>query len=150
MNDATMSQIGFFTGFSYSTFSFLGNFLSTGSRAKAADLLVRDMSILLVFDWSLSTVKKGTKLLNIPIGPLGQLGSFVNGLNPNKTLLNSNLKLLIAEGEATVSALAETYKHLNDLGSTAKGPKSFNPDFNEIKSLGGFVNGARWFLSLLR
>lgn len=152
MNDSTMSMIGFMHGLSYSTFAFTGYLLATGSQMHAANLLMRDLSVALAFEWALSTISTGASILDIPIGPLGQLGAYINGINPNSSAANNAVKLLVAEGSATVAILAEAYRDSKRIVDAAKGPTPFDPgvEFSEIQSFGGFINGARAFLTLLR
>jgi RHS repeat-associated protein len=149
LNDGNMAMLGFFSGFSYSTFSFLGYYLASGSRAEAADNLMQDLSVLLLFDWSISTLKTGAGLMGIPSGPLGQIGAFINGFNPSKAQEKRALDALKAEGGAIVELLAKTYTNGKAVDKASKGPQAFKPGFDG-KSSGGFINGARWFLSVLK
>jgi choice-of-anchor C domain-containing protein len=149
LNDGNMAMLGLFSGFSYSTFTFLGHYLASGNRAVAADRLMDELSTLLVFDWSISTASTGAGLLGIPTGPLAQIGAFVNGINPSGMQQKEALNALKREGGATIELLTKTYSQTKSVINAARGPEPFNPEFDG-KSMGGFVNGARWFLSLLR
>ncbi|TWU37529.1 tRNA nuclease WapA precursor [Novipirellula aureliae] len=146
MNDGTMAGLGFIAGFNYSTFSFVGNFLATNSMSEAADRLMNELSVLLTFHWALSTIDTAGSLLNIPTGPLGKTGAYIDGINPGGAGLA--LKYLKLEGNATISALAETYGAAKDAYGAIGGPSRFKEQ--APTSGGGFINGARTFLAILR
>lgn len=93
-NENNLALAGVVSGFSYSTFSYLGYFLQTGSQAAALDRLTRDLSILLAFEWAVSTVNKGASILNIdiPLDPLAKIGAYINGVDEPGDQLKSLLK----------------------------------------------------------
>ena len=136
--------------FSFSTFTFLGYFLlATGSKVSAFDRLVNDLSNLLVFDWSISTSLKGAGILKIPTKPLGVVGTFINGYNPEGRASSAG-RTLIKELDEEAGFILSLLKGLDGIAKTGRGPADFDPTFDprEVTKAGGFINGVRAFFSL--
>lgn len=145
MNDGAMANLGLLGGISYSTFKYTGYLLTTGSQAKAVDLLMSDLSNLLVFEWALSSLSSISEFaFKFPVPVLGQLGAFVNGVNVSGTAQSLGISLLKEEGGAVLARLLDISKTGIAIGNV---PKPFDPV--DDGSIGGVVNGARWFIRLL-
>ena len=150
-SDENLALAGVVSGFSTSTFSYLGYFLQTGSQSAALDRLTQDLSTLLVFDWAVSTIGLAGDVFNIPTEPLGKIGTYINGLDgPPEGELKSRLQSEASEQLSAFKAVEARFDKARELGEAlGEGPKPFDPS-GDVDDTGGFINGARLFISILR
>ena len=153
-NDNTLALQGGIAGFTYSTFSYLGYFLQTGSQVSALDRLTDDLSNLLAFDWVVKQTSLAGDVLGIPLKPLAAINTYINGTKSPKehltNLLRSEARDRI-EGFEQLENYYDRVNALNDLRTGfADGPPEFTDPQQPDVTGGGFINGARLFIATLR
>jgi len=124
--------------------------LQTTSQAQALDFLARDLSQVLAFSWAVSTVGLVTDFFDIPNDALGKIDTYINGTGPEEQ--QDLISRLQAEANAQLDAFVGVENSLSRVTDAINGPDEFKPNDPEsmLDDGGGFINGARTFISILQ
>ncbi|WP_337175299.1 putative Ig domain-containing protein [Paludisphaera sp.] len=148
LDSPALAAAGFAHGFSVGTFRFMAHFLSTGSQAAAMDLLMRDLSHLLDFEWALSAVDASLSFIPVveQIQPLGVIGTYIGGYNPIERAQEALIQIVSEAMQVEARNAIGILKGIH--AAPPPGPVIGDGLSDFVESFGGLINGIRFFIRM--